>query len=504
MDYILVLDVGTTNIKALSFSMDGEILERIEERTKPIYPKPGWAEQDPMSIIETVYDLIDETEEKLGKPVGIALTNQRSTTTVWDKDTGEPLYNMITWQDTRTEELAKKYSSKFKIKFAKTLGKIVKTFSKVMPFLKKSRRGAYLITLAHFDFGTVQSSMHLRWMMDNVEEVKNAINSGKALFGTIDSWVAWNLTGKHVTDYTNASATGLFDPAFLKWSDNILEIVDIPKSILPDFVNNDEKIGTVQDYDVPLLSMIADQQASLYMSGITRGDVNITNGTGSFVDFNVGENICPGDIGIYPLIALGTENKTLYLLEGTVNTLGTAIDWLIDIGFMEDYSDISKAFEKTSEECKLTFIPALSGLSSPYIRPDIKGTIFEITRDTSKEDFIQSLIMGLAMRCSEVIKTIEKTSGINAEKIIAEGGASQSDELLQATADLSERKISRPHFLNGSAYGAYLLAKSVHKNENPIETWSPPEIEENFEPRKECHEKFKETWSEIVESLCAK
>ncbi len=504
LSYILVLDVGTTNIKTLAFSKEGEILEKKEKRTNPTYPHPGWAEQDPMDIIDTVYDLIDEVDEKLGSPEGIALTNQRSTTTVWNRETGEPLHNMITWQDTRTEELAEDYSSNPKIRLARGVGKIIKPLSNVLPFLKKSKRGNFLSTLAHFDFGTTHSSMHLRWLMDNVSKVQEAVNSGAALFGTIDTWIAWNLTGKHVTDYTNASATGLFDPAYLKWSDNISKIVDIPKKILPELVPNDKPIGRVERYETPLLTTIADQQASLYMSGIKRGTINITNGTGSFIDLNVGERITPGKEGVYPLIAIKTKKKALYLLEGSVNAVGSAIDWLIELGLMDNYSDISKAFEESKEECKLTFLPALSGLSSPYMKPGLKGTIFEVTKDTTREDFIKSLILGIAMRCSEVIKTLETSSGIKAEKIIADGGASESNDFIQSIADLSEKEISRPQHLNGSAYGTYMLAKNVLNDKDPISEWKPPKIDKPFKPRKNCHQNFKNSWQETVEPICKK
>lgn len=502
MSYILVLDVGTTNIKALAFSEEGKIIERKEERTKPEYPNPGWAEQNPNDIIDTVYSLIDEMEGKLGSPDGIALTNQRSTTTVWDKETGEPLHNMITWQDTRTEELAEEYSSNSKIRLGRGIGKIIEPLSENLPFLQESKRVTFLATLAHFDFETTHSSMHLRWLLDNVEEVKKTINSGDALFGTIDTWVAWNLTGNHVTDYTNASATGLFDPAYLKWSDNISDILDIPKKILPDLIPNDQPIGTVEKYETPLLTTIADQQASLYMSGISRGTINVTNGTGGFIDLNLGEKVAPGKEGIYPMIAISTSNKVHYLLEGSVNAVGSAIDWLMEIGLMDDYSDISKAFEKSDDECNLTFLPALSGLSSPYMKPGLKGTIFEVTKDTTREDFIKSLILGIAKRDSEVIKSLEDASGITAERTIADGGASKSDDLLQNISNFSGKEISRPKNLNGSAYGTYMLAKNIQENKDPIKEWKPPEIESSFKPVKECHQNFEKSWEEKVKPIC--
>lgn len=504
MSYILVLDIGTTNLKALAFSEEGELLERREERTKPLYPEQGWVEQNPGEIIDTVYDLIHGVQKKLGDPLGLALTNQRSTTTVWDRETGEPLHNMITWQDTRTKEIVEKFSSKFKIRIGKKVGSLFKVCSRFLPFIRDSKRGAYLITLANLDFGTTHSSMHLRWMTQNDRDVERAINSGRALFGTLDTWVAWNLTGNHVTDYTNASATGIFDPTYLKWSDNVLDLIEVPKKIFPELRTNDIPIGPTNDFDFPLLTMIADQQSSLYMSGVLRGTVNVTSGTGSFIDFNVGEKIWPGGVGLYPMVAIRTQNEIRYLLEGMVNSTGLAIDWLKNIGFMEDYSDISEAFQEESIGGEPVFIPALSGLSSPYVRPDIKGAIFNVTQDTGKMDFVRSLIKGISMRCSEVIKSLREITGIDVERVIAEGGASESDNLLQLMSDLSGLKISRPDFLNGSAYGAYMLAKSVHQGEDPIQSWIPPELEKTFRPSGDQHTEFKESWEEAMEKLRTK
>lgn len=501
MDYILVLDVGTTNLKALAFSEEGELLRKEGERTKPEYPEQGWVEQDPEEIVDTVYNLIYSLQEKLGDPAGMALTNQRSTTTVWDKETGEPLHNMITWQDTRTKEIVEKFSSKFKIRMGKKIGNLFKISSRYLPFIKDSKTGAYLITLANLDFGTTHSSMHLRWLTQNVKEVRKAVDSGRALFGTLDSWIAWNLTKEHVTDYTNASATGIFDPTYLKWSDNVLDLIEVPKEIFPDFVPNDRPIGSAQDFDFPLLTMIADQQSSLYMSGVTRGTVNITSGTGSFIDFNVGKKICPGGVGTYPMVALRTQNEVLYLLEGMVNATGSAIDWLKNISFMEDYSEISEAFEKSSGDDP-TFIPSLSGLSSPYVRPELNGAIFNITHATKEEGFIRALIKGISMRCSEVVESLEETTEIEAEKVVADGGASESDDLLQLISDLSDREISRPSSLNGSAYGAQMLAKAVHREEDPIKAWTSTELEKTFQPRKNQHEEFKRSWDEAMKKLC--
>jgi len=502
LGYILVLDVGTTNIKAVAFSREGELLEKREERTKPIYPNPGWAEQDPNEIMDTVYGLLDELVDVLGAPDGIALTNQRSTTTVWDEESGEPLHNMITWQDTRTEELAEEYSSNTKIKIGRGVGKLTRALSKVFPSLKKTKRGAYISTLADFDFETTHSSMHLKWLMNNDEELEEAVISGDALFGTIDTWVGWNLTGEHVTDYTNASATGLFDPVYLKWSDNLSDILDIPKNILPELIPNDRTIGTIDRYDVPLITTIADQQASLYLSGVEKGTLNITNGTGSFLDLNVGKTALPGTKGIYPMVAIKTGDNVLYLLEGSVNSVGTAVDWLKDIGMMEDYSDISKAFEESGDDCNLAFLPSLSGLSSPYMKPGLKGTVFELTTDTTRSDLIKALILGLAKRCSEVTNALENVSGISAKNIISDGGVSNSDDFLQALADFAGKEVSRPEMLDGSPYGSFLLAKNVLEEKDPIEEWDSVEIDKSFQPNEQVRMNFEESWKKRVEPYC--
>lgn len=497
MGYYLILDVGTTNVKAITFSSNKPILE-LQERPRVIHPEEGWVEEDPEELIEIIKKLIERTVEKLGLPDAVAITNQRSSTVVWDKETGEPYYNVVTWQDTRTRELVEYFSSRFIVRFGNAIGKILGGFSRLVPVIKRTRKGAYIITLAYVTFGTTHSSMHLKWLMENVEGMKNAINSKRLAFGTLDSWVAWSLTKRHVTDYTNASATGLFDPFYLKWSDNIAKVVGIPKHVLPELIRNDEIVGEMREYDIRLSTIIADQQASLYVAGVSRGSVKVTNGTGSFVDMNVGERPCPGHTGLYPMVALATRKRFLYLLEGSVITSGSAVDWLIEVGLMRDYSEISNAF-KSSKESTLV-IPAFSGLGTPYVRPDVRGAIIGITRGTRRENIIRGLIEGVAMRCSEVIGHVEKVSGVGFDTVLADGGLSKSDEFLQALADLSRKKIVRPRYLNGSAYGAYMISKLVNNGKDIIDSWAPPEIEKEFIPGKEPVE-FKKLWDRGLNSL---
>jgi len=498
MSYYLILDVGTTNIKAIAFSEGKPVLE-ISEKPRVHCPMEGWVEEDPEEVIEIVKKLIDRVIEKLGKPLGIGITNQRSSTVVWDKEDGSPLYKIITWQDTRTKEIVEQYSSEFIVRFGYALGKFLSGISRLLPFIKHTKKGAYIITLAYVSFGTTHSSMHLKWLMDNIEGVKNAMNCNKLAFGTLDSWVAWSLVKKHVTDYTNASATGLFDPFYLKWSENITKIVGISKNILPYLIENDRIVGNVNDYDAPLLSIIADQQASLYAAGVSSGTMKITHGTGSFVDLNVGEKPYPGNIGLYPLVALVTRRKSLYMLEGSVITSGSAIDWLLEVGLMKEYSEIDEAF-KVTEKSSLVVIPALSGLGTPYVKPEIKGAIFEITRATKRTDIIKGLVEGIAMRCAEIVEHIEGSSGIFTKEIIVDGGFSRSNAFLQTLADLSGKVIVRPRYLNGSAYGAYMLSKLVKEGKDVIENWKPQEVDKKFIPAKDMAD-FRRKWKEKINLL---
>ncbi len=501
--YILILDVGTTNIKGLAFSKNGEVLKNKEIKTEPIFPKPDWVEQDPVKVMEAVYELLDLMEDELGSASGVAITNQRSSSVVWDKNTGEPLYNMITWQDTRTTDLVEEYSSKFKVKFGKFLGDVVNTIAKFFPPIKKTERGGYIANLSYVSFGTSHTSMHLKWLMNNVKEVRKGIEEERALFGTLDTWVTWNLTGRHVTDYTNASATGLFDPFYLKWSDNILDILNLPSNILPSLVKNDEIIGEIDGYETSLLTIIADQQASVYMSGVKKGTTNMTNGTGSFLDIIVGDQPLPGGVGIYPMVALSSEDKILYLLEGFVNSTGSSFDWLKKVGLIKEYSEIGSICG-AKEESRLVFIPALSGLASPYVKPGIKGTIMNLTMDTSKEDLVNGLVTGLAMRCAEVVDSLEDISQVEVKRVVADGGASKIDEFPQLIADLSDKSIEKPKMLNGSAYGTFMLAKKNLKDEDIIHSWEKPDIEKRFTPRERGYEDFKDDWKKGLKALMDK
>jgi len=484
MSYYLILDLGTTTIKAFAFDENGEILKERKRTAKVISPEPGWVEEDPVKYWETTRSLIDEIVNELGTPVAIGITNQRTTTIVWDKTTGEPLYNMITWQDTRAGEIAEEYSRKSVLKIARFMGKFVGSFAKLVPSLKRKKSIIRALTLANFKFGANQSIMHVRWLLDNNDDVKKAVRENKAAFGTVDSWIVWNMTKQHVTDYTNASATGLFDPFNLEWSNTLLKIVNIPTSILPQVKDSMADFGEVTFLKgVHITAVIADQQASLFSAGGTNiGTMKITNGTGSFIDINVGSTPVPGLLGTYPMIALKWKDEVYYLLEGIVQASGSVIDWLVEIGLAKSPEEVSEIASKTRDSAGVIFVPTICGLGTPFWNARVRGIIYGIMRATTKNHLIRAAIEGIAARCAEVILLVEEIAGIKVDKIIADGNVSRCDALLQFLANFTGKKIIRPRNLEGTARGAFLLARGGAKGLSLKDAWIPPTIEKQFDP----------------------
>ncbi|MHA1616458.1 MAG: FGGY family carbohydrate kinase [Candidatus Njordarchaeales archaeon] len=482
MTYYLVLDVGTTTVKAFAYSPNEEILKKVEKSAPVRFPSPGWVEQDPEKLWEMVRDVIMEIYNEFGKPLAVGLANQRASTIVWDRSTGEPLYNMITWQDTRAIDIAEKYNKQLLLKFARTLGK---TISLVVKH-SRNKRILYLLTLANFKLGPNQPIIHLKWLFENIEDIYKRAKNGELAFGTIDSWIIWKMIGIHATDYTNASATGLFDPFFMKWSDRLTKMLGIPKSILPKLIDNMGYFGEITILDgAPLTAVIADQQASLFSAGgLRKGTVKMTNGTGTFIDINVGETPQPARLGTYPLVALKVGKTVRYLLEGIIQSTGSAIDWLVSIGLIKSPEEASIKAEKSVSEDTI-FIPALAGLGTPYWNPNAKGLIYGITRATKKEDVIKALLEGIAFRCSEVIKILEEITKIEIKEIIADGNASRNDYMLQAIADFSGKRIIRVKNLEGTSRGVFLLTKGGLEKREIKNIHKKPEIEKIFEPKKE-------------------
>ncbi|MEM1509104.1 MAG: FGGY family carbohydrate kinase [Thermofilaceae archaeon] len=459
MSYYLILDVGTRSAKAYAYSQ-GKLLGSIEEKMYVNCPQPGWMELDPMDVMRAVYRLLAEMESKYGKPVGVGVTSHRGSTVVWYKDAGEPLYNIITWQDMRVTELLKEFSPKGATK----LGRLTETATSVLSM-----------------FGVASPFMHLRWIMENVEGARTALEKGGAAFGTVDSWVAWNLTGEHVTDCTNASATGIFDFYSMKWSDTAIKLIGIPPNSLPHVVTNDVSIGYVKELDAPLLTIIADQQASLYAAGVHKGAVKLTCGTWAFVDVNMGEKPPSKGRGVYPMIALSTKERTLYMLEGVVTSAGSVVEWLMDIGVLRDYSEITEALTKGRDN--VLFIPALNGLGTPFLKPEAMAAILNLSSTTRREDLIRAALEGVAVMCAAALTHLGRTSKITIKQVVVDGGLANCDLFLQLIADYSGRKVIKTEQVNNSALGAYMLCENINIHLDPIRNWKNPAVGRLFEPR---------------------
>lgn len=462
MSYYLILDVGVSSVKACAYSQ-GRLLGGAEDGVRTHRPQPGWVELDPMDVMRAVYRLLSEMESRYGKPAGIGITNHRGSTVVWYRDAGEPLYNIITWQDKRGVEVAKEILSKGAAKPPRT------------------ERGAYSATLECAMLGFTSPLLHLRWIAENVEGAKTALERGGAVFGTVDSWVAWNLTGEHATDCTNASATGLFDLYSMKWSDAAVKLAGVSPNSLPRVVTNDTPVGYVKELDAPLLAIIADQQASLYAAGVQRGAAKLTFGTWAFVDINVGETLPRRGRGVYPAVALSTKEKTLYMLEGVVTSAGSVVEWLANLGILRDYGELGEALTKGSGS--VLFIPALNGLGTPFMRPEAMAAILNLSSATRREDVIRAALEGVAVMCAAAIAHLARASRTPIRQVIADGELASCDPFLQLVADYSGRRIAKTEQADNSALGAYMVCESIGMHLDPIKGWRPPAISKLFEPR---------------------
>jgi len=472
MEYYLILDIGTTTVKAFAYDEGGEIIKKIENKAPVLFPNPGWVEQDPLKLWNMVYDAAMRIMDEFGKPRAIGISTQRASTTVWYRDSGEPLHNMITWQDSRAVDIAEEYSKKFILKIGRGIGKLVSLLKKS----SKSMRVNYLITLSNFRFGPNQPIIHLRWLLDNVENLESLVKEGKILFGTLDTWILYNFLKIHITDYTNASATGMFDPFFMKWSDRLTKLLRIPKNILPKIVDNMGYFGEIKDLDnTSLTAIIADQQASLFSAGgVKKGTIKITNGTGSFIDINVGETPLPARFGLYPLVAFKWKNVKRYLLEGIIQASGSAIDWLIKVNLLKSYEEISDLIKDVDTD--IIFIPAIAGLGTPYWRMDAKGIIYGLTRATERGEIVKALIDGIAFRCYEVISIIKEATNMNFDEIVADGNASRVNYLLQRIADFTGLTIKISKNLEGTSRGTFLITRGGLLGLTPEEAFIPPKI----------------------------
>ena len=473
--YIMALDQGTTSSRAIIFDKDGGIVSLVQRECPQICPKEGWVEHNPMAIWSTQIAACTEALMQIGgswdEISGIGITNQRETVVVWDRETGTPIYNAIVWQCRRTAD----YCESLK--------------EKGLSELIRNKTG--LLLDPYF------SASKVAWILDNVEGAREKAERGELCFGTIDTWLIWNLTdGRvHATDYSNASRTMLFNINTLEWDKELLEIFNIPSSILPEvkpssciFGHTDTKILGAE---IPIGGVAGDQQAALFgQCCFNPGELKNTYGTGAFLLMNIGEKPKITDSGLITTIAWGLDGKVNYALEGSVFVCGAAIQWLRDgMRVIESATDSEYYAKKVPDSGGVLVVPAFQGLGAPYWDPYARGIIVGITRATTKYHIIRATVESMAYQTADVIRLMEDSTGIKIEGLAVDGGASANELLLSFQSDILGTSVKRPECIETTALGAaYLcgLATGVYKSTDEIKI--NRRIAKTFEPTKD------ETW----------
>lgn len=485
--YIMALDQGTTSSRCILFDKKGSICSMAQMEFTQIFPKPGWVEHDPMEIWSTQIAVAAKAMGKLGVTekdiAAIGITNQRETTIVWEKATGKPVYNAIVWQCRRTAEKAEELAKD--------------------GFGDEIHKKTGLIPDAYF------SATKLAWILDHVEQGRERARNGELLFGTVDTWLIWKLTGGqvHVTDYTNASRTMLFDIHKRRWDTEILQKLDIPCEMLPEVKPSSTVYGYTKDCligdGIAIAGAAGDQQAALFGQCCFRsGEVKNTYGTGCFLLMNTGDWPVISGNGLLTTIAAGVGDQVPYALEGSVFVAGAAIQWLRDDLRMIDSAAESEIWCRKVEDANgIYVVPAFTGLGAPYWDPYARGTIVGITRGTKKEHLIRATVESLAYQVTDVIEAMEKESGLTLASLKVDGGACANDFLMQFQADLLGAKVERPNCIETTALGAaYLAGIGVGYFESLEEIQKNWALEHTFLPQKEAswREEAKKGWKRAV------
>ena len=440
MKYIIALDQGTTSSRALLINEVGKLVDVKQKEFKQIFPKQGWVEHDPIEILNTQLEVFEEliSTISLSDIISIGITNQRETTVIWDKETGKPLYNAIVWQDKRT--------------------------SGICDQMKKDGLESYIRENTGLVIDSYFSATKIKWIIENVEGVKTKINENKVLFGTIDTWLIYNMTSfkNHVTDYTNASRTMIYNIKNLEWDDKLCDYLKIPKSILPEVINSSSDFGNFNynGFEIPIHGVAGDQQAALFgQSCFEDGMVKNTYGTGCFLLMNTGKNFKLSENGLITTLACTFDDKVNYALEGSVFIAGAAIQWLRDslkvIGKASETEKIAQSIEKLHD---IYVVPAFAGLGAPYWDMYSRGAIFGLTRDTGVDHIIKATLESLAYQTKDIIDVMEKDSGIKLKSLKVDGGACMNNYLMQFQSDLLDCEVLRPEIIETTAMGAGYLA----------------------------------------------
>jgi glycerol kinase len=487
-DFILALDQGTTSSRAILFDRSGQIHAVAQKEFQQIFPKPGWVEHDPREIWNTQLDVAREVLAKAkltGKEVaGLGITNQRETTVIWERNTGAPIHNAIVWQDRRTAD------------FCESLKKAAKA--------ELIRDKAGLVIDAYF------SGSKIRWLLDHVPGARERAKRGELAFGTIDSWLIWNLTGGalHITDPSNASRTMLFNLHTQAWDDELLDLLGVPRELLPEIrpssaVYGQSAAGTFLDGSISIAGIAGDQQAALFgQHCFTCGLAKNTYGTGCFMLMNTGTEPMRSRHQLLTTVAWNADNKTEFALEGSVFIGGAVVQWLRDgLGLIKSSSDVELLASTVPDSSGVYVVPAFAGLGAPHWDQYARGTITGITRGTTAAHFARAALEGIAFQVADVLDVMQTDSDIVLHELRVDGGASANNLLMQFQADILGVPVVRPRILETTALGAaYLagLAVGFWKDRTEIhKTW---QLERDFEPkmsRDECAHR-RARWSEAL------
>ncbi len=470
--FILSLDQGTTSSRAIVFDHVGNIIAVAQKEFPQIYPKPSWVEHDAMTIWETqisvAQSVLKDNHISASEIAAIGITNQRETTLIWDKNTGEPIHHAIVWQDRRTASICDQLKEKGLEDYV--------------------RSNTGLVIDAYF------SGTKVKWLLDNVEGAREKAENGELLFGTMDTWVIWKLTGGkvHATDYSNASRTLLYNIRELKWDDKMLDELDIPASLLPEVRDSSGDFGTTNasffgGTSIPIAGVAGDQQAALFgQTCFEAGMAKNTYGTGCFMLMNTGSEMIESKSGLLTTLAWGVNGKVEYALEGSVFIAGAAIQWLRDgLKIIDSAGDSEYFSDKVPHTDGVYVVPAFAGLGAPYWDMYARGAIFGLTRGTTKAHFIRATLESLAYQTRDVLDAMEKDSGIQLSALKVDGGASANSLLMQFQADILNVPVKRPKVIETTALGAaYLagLAVGFYKKE---ELTSNQALDASFEPAME-------------------
>ena len=440
--YIISLDQGTTSSRALLVDQDGAIVNMVQQEFQQIFPKSGWVEHDPKEILESqlhvMHELVKKENINVSDIKAIGITNQRETTIVWDKNTGEPVYNAIVWQDKRTADICE---------HLKKIG-----------LIEHVKMTTGLVIDSYF------SGTKVKWILDNVEGAREKAEKGDLLMGTVDTWLVWNMTKRanHVTDYTNASRTMIYDITKLSWDDRLLKELGIPKSMLSEVKPSAHHFG---DYElngktIPIAGIAGDQQAALFGQGcFEKGTAKNTYGTGCFMLMNTGEKPQFSNNGLLTTIAYGLNGKVNYAFEGSIFIAGAAIQWLRDgLEIIKDAKETEALANSVPGDSSVYVVPAFAGLGAPYWDMYARGAIFGLTRDTGKAHLAKATLESLAYQTKDILNAMEEDSGVALQNLKVDGGACANNYLMQFQADILGTEVHRPKVIESTAMGAAFLA----------------------------------------------